>query len=755
LAASAKKLLREAAASAMQKWWGSIQPINLEPAAPPVDGPGPAVLEVWPSTVQNKLSDQFYSLFLETEINFGGEGGLLADQVWNGDFETLGRGMRWWKPDDEDDPILQDDKEMHKRGTVDGETVDLAEPLPNASDFRPWTSVGGASLAIVREGRGANPHVLKISGGKEGSGAANPGYWGIGLRGGVAQEVSLRAKAGGPTLRAQLCVDGAVLAGADLKPKGPARGGWQTYTAMLRPDPVPVGKASRSAELRLLVPPNSEATIDHVSLVPTDAVAGLFRKDIFDALKALRPGFVRFPGGDYLEGTGPRTRWDWKRTIGQPSDRKGHYNSAWDYWVRDRLGFFEMLQLAEALGSEPVLAVPTGLQLNKLHYGITRYGDPPANSSWAQEALDAIEFATAPAQGSNWGGFRAAMGRSEPFKLTKVEVGNEERTDKNMVPDPETGYVGLTRGATGEKPDAAGGYSGRYRAITDALWKRYPDMTVIASGQWKEEYDMSGNPCLNGQRCDMWDEHFYRSPDDMVGELLGRYDKENYDRATRPKVFVGEYSAIPSTPPKNDNTNTLIAAVAEASFALSLERNADVVKATAFAPVLANVGGSQWPHVLLKFDSDRLVRTPSYYALQMLRNSLGTHTVRQAARGGIDTWSASVSVLEGDGKTVAVKLANYCASSQEVEVKLHDAQILRLDATTMAPDTAMALWGAPNYLGKAQEYVSRPERNESDVVEEVAPRPLQVNTTQADLNGGRLRVFLPGWSFSVVHVVLR
>ena len=218
---------------------------------------------------------------------------------------------------------------------------------------------------------------------------------------------------------------------------------------------------------------------------------------------------------------------------------------------------------------------------------------------------------------------------------------------------------------------------------------------------------------------------------------------------------MGEYSAIPSTPPKNDNTNTLIAAVAEASFALSLERNADVVKATAFAPVLANVGGSQWPHVLLKFDSDRLVRTPSYYALQMLRNSLGTHTVRQAARGGIDTWSASVSVLEGDGKTVAVKLANYCASSQQVEVKLHDAQILRLDATTMAPDTAMALWGAPNYLGKAQEYVSRPERNESDVVEEVAPRPLQVNTTQAELNGGRVRVTLPGWSFSVVQVVLR
>ena len=54
----------------------------------------------------------------------------------------------------------------------------------------------------------------------------------------------------------------------------------------------------------------------------------------------------------------------------------------------------------------------------------------------------------------------------------------------------------------------------------------------------------------------------------------------------------------------------------------------------------------------------------------MLRNSLGTHTVRQAARGGIDKWTAAVTILEGNGKMVAVKLANYCPSTQEVEIKL-------------------------------------------------------------------------------------
>ena len=56
-----------------------------------------AMLEIWPNQPHHELSTDFYSLFLETEINFGGEGGLLADQVWNGDFEALGRGD-WSQP---------------------------------------------------------------------------------------------------------------------------------------------------------------------------------------------------------------------------------------------------------------------------------------------------------------------------------------------------------------------------------------------------------------------------------------------------------------------------------------------------------------------------------------------------------------------------------------------------------------------------------------------------------------------------------
>ena len=80
---------------------------------------------------------------------------------------------------------------------------------------------------------------------------------------------------------------------------------------------------------------SSKSASNNRAYRPGDAVAGLFRKDIFEKMQAMKPGFIRMPGGNYLEGTGPHTRWDWRASIGPKEARRGHYNSAWGYWVTD------------------------------------------------------------------------------------------------------------------------------------------------------------------------------------------------------------------------------------------------------------------------------------------------------------------------------------------------------------------------------------------------------------------------------------
>ena len=139
--------------------------------------------------------------------------------------------------------------------------------------------------------------------------------------------------------------------------------------------------------------------------------------------------------------------------------------------------------MQEELDAEPLLAIPTGLQLDRLHWGHARYGPPPGNGSgsWAQDAADALAFATAPADASAWGALRARMGRRAPFRLARVEVGNEERTDDAPSADPETGYRGPPRGPTGEAPDAEGGYAARYRGVTSKLWERDAGLEVVAT----------------------------------------------------------------------------------------------------------------------------------------------------------------------------------------------------------------------------------------------------------------------------------
>ena len=68
----------------------------------------------------------------------------------------------------------------------------------------------------------------------------------------------------------------------------------------------------------------------------------------------------RAQGGNYLEGTEPRTRWNWKQTIGPRAARAGHYNTAWGYWVTDAVGLFELLMLCELVSAAPQLSVYTG-----------------------------------------------------------------------------------------------------------------------------------------------------------------------------------------------------------------------------------------------------------------------------------------------------------------------------------------------------------------------------------------------------------
>ena len=238
------------------------------------------------------------------------------------------------------------------------------------------------------------------------------------------------------------------------------------------------------------LPTTTTATVLHldgVSLMPIDAIAGIFRVDMFEAIKALRPTFLRYPGGSFLEGYSFDTRWQWKRSIGPRAARPGHYNSAWGYWCTDFMGHAEYLLLAELIGAEAQMSVYDGYSI------YNRYHD--LNTSWqfAKDALDAIEYATGDAKSTHFGRQRAANGHPSPFHLPRMEIGNEE----GITPD----YQPIN------------GYRDHFDLVAGAIRGRYPDVKVIASAACTWRASVGGRPkpgaapyCMNGSaKVEIWD----------------------------------------------------------------------------------------------------------------------------------------------------------------------------------------------------------------------------------------------------------
>lgn len=120
-------------------------------------------------------------------------------------------------------------------------------------------------------------------------------------------------------------------------------------------------------------------------------------------------------------------------------------------------------------------------------------------------------------------------------------------------------------------------YAERFTAFYDAIHAAYPDLILIAS--------TDNTSCLPSALPEgAWvDYHDYNTADGLVSQFN---EFDNKDRSV--PYFVGEYSRWEIDYPNIQGS------VAEAVFMIGLERNSDVVKMAAYAPLLQLVDSTQW-----------------------------------------------------------------------------------------------------------------------------------------------------------------
>jgi alpha-L-arabinofuranosidase len=342
------------------------------------------------------------------------------------------------------------------------------------------------------------------------------------------------------------------------------------------------------------------------------------RVDLMKKMADLKPGFLRLPGGNYLEGNTIDQRFEWKNTIGPIQQRPGH-ESPWGYRSDDGLGLLEYLEWCEDLNMQPLLAVYAGYSLNG-----TRVNPGPDLQPYVQDALDEIQYLIGSAS-TNWGAKRAVDGHPAPFPLTYVEIGNEDFFDRS------------------------GSYDGRFAQFYDAIKAAYPDLQVIATA------------AVQSRRPDILDEHFYETPRAFEKDV---HHYDSYSRAG-PKIFVGEYAAQEGRPSPDLN-----AALGDAAWLIGLERNADLVILESYAPMFTNInpGASQWPTNLIGYDALKSYGSPSYYAKQMFNQHRGDVVLPTTLNltGGSEFYESATR--DNQTGTVYLKAVNAAGTAQKVHI---------------------------------------------------------------------------------------
>jgi alpha-N-arabinofuranosidase len=413
---------------------------------------------------------------------------------------------------------------------------------------------------------------------------------GIAVEKGKACEFScyLRQKGVEGPVQVRLHREGKELASCTFE----AGGAWKKYHARLVPK-----ETETNATLSITFGGPGTLWLDNASLMPEDNVGG-WRKDVVEAVKALKPGVIRF-GGSALDDPNLGD-FEWKDTIGDPDKRKPF--RAWGGLQQTGPGLEEIVQFCRLVDAEPLICVRVSKRK-------------------PEDAAEEVQYFNGAAD-TPMGKRRAANGHAEPYHVKYWQVGNER---------------------------SGADYEGRLAAFCKAMKEADPAVVLLSSYPTAGVLRAAGGDlgyvcphqydCANLAACER--------ELDATRELIKK------QAAGRPiKVAVTEWNTTAGDAgPGRAKLWSLENALACARYHNLLHRQADLVE-------IANRSNltNSFCSGIIQTDNHRLYKTPTYYAQQLYATHAGSRPLKIAseARGAPDV----SATLSDDGTTVTLFAVN-------------------------------------------------------------------------------------------------
>ena len=592
------------------------------------------------------ISDELLGIFFE-DINNCADGGLYAELIQNGSFEFNANERDGWGPS-------------------------TAWKI-----LRPGHSLGMLQARMDNSIHPNNPTYMRLHAertrefhdynGWRGYGIQNDGFGGMVVKAGQKYDFSVFLRNIGGAKQVRVALVEPVLGWPPKDPKLLAEAtitvsdkSWKKYEAVFTPS-----EDCENAALQILMLTDGDMDVDMVSLMPEDTYKGHgLRKDLATTLAELKPKFMRFPGGCVVHGGGDGfwNTYRWKTTIGPKETRKQQKNT-WGYHQSVGLGYFEYFQFCEDAGMEPLPILPCGVSCQGTNGGWSLWPTQAQDvvpmsemDEWVAEAIDLIEWANGDPATNKWAKMRAEAGHPKPFNLKYLGIGNEEKISPEFIE--------------------------RFKYIYERVTKAHPEIKIVGtdgpgSHSGNPDYE-AGWKLADELGMPINDEHYYEPRD----YFLNKRQYDNYPRDRKTKVYLGEYAA---------KDKKLIDALAEGLYLLHVERNADVVTMTSYAPLLAKKDGTQWNPDLIYFDNERTYPTCSYFVQQMFGQSAGQYYYGDCVKFEGDAadviqpqenvhYGQSV-ILNAKTRQLFVKLVNASADAKKANIDLSRFKSIKKLAT--------------------------------------------------------------------------
>ncbi len=452
------------------------------------------------------------------------------------------------------------------------------------TDFRekPWYpsgQVNRAEYALDRETKVSGEASQRVSVAGGAPTTVGVSQDGIAVKRGEACVFSCWLRQEGPASRVQVWLhhEGRLLADCGF----PTTPDWRKHSARLFPC-----RTETNATLTIEFRGPGTVWLDNASLMPENTVGG-WRRDVVEAVKALKPGIIRF-GGSAVE------YFDWRDTIGDPDHRKPF--RAWGGLQPTGPGLGEIVDFCRAVRAEPLICL--------------RFtGRTP------QDAAEQVQYFNG-AVDTPMGALRAKNGHPQPYDIRYWQIANEIASAEY-----EAKLADFCRAMKAADP-------------TIKLMASFPTPSVVRNaGEWLDYVCPHHYGCadLGGKEQDI----------EAIRALVGQ---EAPGRDI--KIGVTEWNTTAGDwGPGRAMLWTLSNALACARYHNLMHRHCDMVE-IANRSNLTNSFCSG----IIQADNHRLYKTPTYYAQALYATLAGTRPLRIESSGpvaGAPDVSATLSARGG------------------------------------------------------------------------------------------------------------